>query len=158
MIGPMRRGVLLIALACVAAVAVPSAFGADFGRGIFKGKADSEFDNDRPATPVEVKVKGSRVRLTKLVLEFECSIAGSGGQVQKLNRTVETNFTRVRKGPAGGGAAQNTTVKANDGPEQIDLTVNYGLRQRTVLGNVNATLDFEGLPCTDDVEFKANKR
>jgi hypothetical protein len=153
----MRRGAFLIALVCVA-LAAPAALGAGYGRGVFVGKADSEFDSDRPATPVEVKVKGSRVRITKLGLEFECSIAGSGGQVQKLNRTVETDFTRVRKGPAGGGAAQNETVKANDGPEQIDLTVNYGLRQRTVLGQVNATLDFEGLPCTDDVDFKANKK
>jgi hypothetical protein len=154
----VRRGAPLVALACIAAVAVPTAFGADYGRGIFKGKADSEFDSDRPATPVEVRVKGARVRITKLVLEFECSVAGSGGQVQKFNRTVETDFTRVRKGPAGGGAAQNETVKPSDGLQSIDLTVNYGLRRRTVLGQVGATLDFEGLPCTDDVDFKANKK
>lgn len=148
-----KKTIGVLAAAAVLTVAVvPLADAAGYGKGTFKGKADSMFDSDRPATPIEIKVKGKRIRVVKAVFVFDCAEDGS---VQR--KTISTPFTKVRKGPAGGGASQNARVTAKEGGT-VDVSFNYGLRERAVQGIGDATIDVDGLPCMDDVDFKANKR
>ncbi len=148
----MRKNFALLAAAgLIALLAAPAAEGAGYGRGVFKGKATSAFDSDRPVTPIEIQVKGSRVRVVEATFVFDC---GDGAAVR---RTISTPFARVTMGPAGGGSAFNGTVNAEEGGK-VDVTFNYGLREKSVLGNSSATFDVEGLPCMDDADFKANKK
>jgi hypothetical protein len=142
-----------IAVALIAGLIVPSALAAGYGRGLFIGKGDSQFDPDRPKTPVEIKVKGSRVRVLKLVFIFDCAEDGT-----VLRRTVETRPFKVRSGPAGGGAFFTDKLAPREGGDRVDVTIRLGLRQRTISGTADATLFVDKLPCQDDVIFKANKR
>jgi hypothetical protein len=137
----------------VSVLAAPAALGADYGRGIFKGKGTSQFDEDRPKTPVEIQVKGRKARVTKLVFLFDC--AGPQGPV--VRATVETPFRKVKPGPAGGGYYFQGSRKAKEGGT-LDVTVFLGLRRRSVIGTADAYADVDGITCSDDVIFKAGKR
>ena len=143
----------LLAMAMLASLAVPAALGAGYGRGNFSGKAVSQFDNDRPKTPIEIKVKGKRARIVKAVFLFDCSSDGS-----TLRRTVETPFKKVDNGPAGGGLYYDGKVSSKEGPEKIEVTFFLGLREKAIRGTGDAYMDVEGSPCSDDIIFKANKR
>lgn len=142
----------LLTAAVIASISVPVALAADYGHGRFVGTAKPQFGGGK-ATPITIKVKGSRVRVVEMSFSFDCA---SDGSVQK--RTIATPFTRVRKGPAGGGASFNGKVTPKGGGAPVDISVSYGLRERSVLGIADATTDIEGLPCMEDLAFKANKR
>ena len=143
----------LLALSIVAVLAAPAALGEGYGRGLFTGKADSQFDNDRPKTPIEIKVKGKRARILKAVFLFDCAEDGS-----TLRRTVETPFKKVDNGPAGGGLYYDGKVTAKEGGDKLDVTFFLGLREKAIRGTGDAYMDVEGSPCSDDIIFKANKR
>ena len=134
-------------------LAAPAALGAGYGRGLFTGKANSQFDNDRPKTPIEIKVKGKRARILKAVFLFDCAEDGS-----TLRRTVETPFKKVDNGAAGGGLYYDGKVTAKEGGEKLDVTFFLGLREKAIRGTGDAYMDVEGSPCSDDIIFKANKR
>ena len=53
-------------------LAAPAAIGEGYGRGLFTGKADSQFENDCPKTPIEIKVKGKRAASSR---RSSCSTA-----------------------------------------------------------------------------------
>ena len=144
----------LLTVALVAAIAVTSALGAGYGRGTFTGKAESQFDNDRPKTPIEIKVKGNRARIVKAVFIFdECGESGG-----TLRRTVETPFKRVTNGAAGGGFYYDGTVTGKEGPEKLDVTFFLGLRENAIRGTGDAYVEYDGSTCSDDQIFKANRR
>ena len=95
----MRRATLaLTAVTSILAVSVSVALAAGYGHGRFVGKAKPEFGGGK-ATPITVKVKGSRVRVVEMTFSFDCASDGS-----VLKRTIATPFVKVHKGPAGGGA------------------------------------------------------
>jgi hypothetical protein len=146
----MRK--LALITAAVVSISVPVALAAGYGHGRFVGTAKPQFGEGK-ATPITIKVKGSRVRVVEMTYSFDCA---SDGSVQK--RTLATPFVRVHRGAAGGGAAFNGTVTPKEGGERVDLTVSFGLRERKVLGTSDATMDVEGLPCMKDLAFKASKR
>ena len=106
----------LLTVALVAAIAVTSALGAAYGRGTFTGKAESQFDNDRPKTPIEIKVKGNRARIVKAVFIFdECG--ESGGTLRRtvaldldLDRRLGPVVVELRLGLAREGAADRKSV------------------------------------------------
>lgn len=154
-----RRAPLALALAALllaSALPVALAGGAGFGRGLFTGKGTSQFDGDRPATPVEIKVKGSHVRVLKMAFVFDCA---PGVPAQRL--TVATRFFKVRAGPAGGGAFFTDKLTPREpvaGDNPVDVTIHLALRDRKVTGTADATLFVEKLPCQDDVIFSAKKR
>jgi hypothetical protein len=143
----------LAALSALALLAVPVALGDGYGRGLFTGKADSQFDNDRPKTPIEIKVKGNRARILKAVFLFDCAEDGS---VQR--RTVETPFKKVDNGPAGGGLYWSGKVVPKEGGGTLDVTFFLGLREKAIRGTGDADMDIDRIPCSDDIIFKANKR
>lgn len=155
----MRRAAPLAALAALLlalSATAPFAAGAGYGRGLFTGKGTSQFDDDRPKTPVELKVKGSHVRMLKLVFVFDCAADGS---VQRL--TVDTRFFRVRTGPAGGGAFFTDKLTPRQpvvGDNPLDVTIHLALREKRVSGTADATLFVDKLPCEDDVTFSAKQR
>lgn len=151
----IRRATVLslVAAAVLLTASLPPALGAGYGRGLFAGKGDSQFDSDRPKTPVEIKVKGARARVVKMVFVFDCSEDGT-----VLLRTVETRLFKVRTGPAGGGAFFTDKLAPKEGGDRVDVTIHLGLRERTISGTADATLFIDKLPCQDDVIFKANKR
>jgi hypothetical protein len=45
-----------------------------------------------------------------------------------------------------------------EGGESVDVGVSFGLRQRSISGIADGTMDVEDLPCMKDLAFKANKR
>jgi hypothetical protein len=147
-----RRLLLVAALLAFAALAVP-ALAADYGRGRFAGKAKSQFDSDRPKTPIEIKVKGNRARIVKAVFLFDCADDGS-----TLRRTVETPFKKVTNGPAGGGFYWDGKVKPREGGPKLDVTFFLGLRMRAINGTGDAYMPFDSSNCGDDIIFKANKK
>jgi hypothetical protein len=149
---PGRVTLALITVALVTAIAVTTALAAGYGRGKFVGSAKPQFGGGK-ATPVTIKVKGSRVRVVEMTFSFDCA---SDGSVQK--RTIATPFTRVRTGPAGGGASFSGKVTPKGGGAPVDVSVSYGLRQRSISGIASGTMDVDGLPCLEDLAFKANKR
>ena len=143
----------MFAVALVAAALIAgSALAAGYGHGRFVGTAKPEFGGGK-ATPITVKVKGSRVRVVEMTFSFDCT---SDGSVQ--TRTVSTPFTKVHPGPAGGGATFDGKVVPKEGGEQVDVGVSFGLRQKTVTGIADGTMDIDGLPCMKDLSFKANKK
>jgi hypothetical protein len=148
----MRKGLLLIAVAALAGLLAAPATGAGYGKGRFTGKTKPEFDNDDPKTPITIKVKGKRVRVVETVFTFDCA---EGGKI--IRETVSTPFTKVHPGPAGGGATFSGTVTSKEG-DKVDVSFAFGLRQRSVSGTSDATLDVDGLPCFVNRSFKANKR
>jgi hypothetical protein len=143
----------VFAAALIAAVLVAAAaLAAGYGHGRFVGTAKSQFGGGK-ATPITVKVKGSRVRVIEMTFSFDCT---SDGSVQ--TRTVSTPFTKVHSGPAGGGATFDGKVVPKEGGDPVDVGVSFGLRQKTVSGIADGTMDIDGLPCMKDLAFKANKR
>ena len=142
----------LLAASMLALLAAP-ALGEGYGRGLFTGKANSQFDNDRPKTPIEIKVKGNRARIQKAVFIFDCAEDGS-----TLRRTVETPFKRVTNGAAGGGLYWSGKVAPKEGGETLDVTFFLGLREKAIRGTGDADMDVNGSFCSDDIIFKANKR
>jgi hypothetical protein len=146
----MRKLALLVAL--VAAVTASTALAAGYGHGRFVGKAKPEFGGGK-GTPITVKVKGSRVRVVEMTFGFDCASDGS-----ILKRTVATPFFKVHKGSAGGGATFDGKVTPKEGGDPVDLSVALGLRQRSISGIADGTMDVEGLPCMKDLSLKANKR
>jgi hypothetical protein len=144
---------LSIVAAALLAVALlaGTALAAGYGHGRFVGIAKPEFGGGK-ATPITIKVKGSRVRVVEMTFSFDCSSAGA---VQ--TRTIGTPFVRVHKGAAGGGATFNGKVTTSQG-ESVDVGVSFGLRQRSISGIADGTMDVEGLPCMKDLSFKANKK
>jgi hypothetical protein len=147
-----RVPLALITVGLVAAIAASAVLAAGYGRGRFVGTAKPQFGGGK-GTPITVKVKGSRVRVVEMTFSFDCA---SDGSIQK--RTVSTPFVKVHSGPAGGGATFNGKVTPKGGGEPVDLSVSFGLRQRSVSGIADGTLDIEGLPCMKDLAFKANKK
>ena len=142
-----------MAVAVTAAAAAASmALAAGYGHGRFVGTAKPQFGGGK-GSPITIKVKVSRVRVVEMIFSFDCASDGS-----VLNRTVSTPFTKVHKGPAGGGATFDGKVTPKEGGEPVDVGVSFGLRQKTVTGIADATMDVEGLPCMKDLSFKANKR
>jgi hypothetical protein len=148
----MRRGALALSIALIATVVASTALAAGYGHGRFVGKAKPEFGSGK-ATPITVKVKGSRVRVVEMTFSFDCASDGS-----VLKRTIATPFVKVHPGPAGGGATFNGKVTPKEGGDPVDVGVSFGLRQRSVSGIADGTMDVEGLPCMKDLSFKANKR
>ena len=149
----MRRATLaLIAVASIVAVSVSVALAAGYGHGRFVGKAKPEFGGGK-ATPITVKVKGSRVRVVEMTFSFDCASDGS-----VLKRTIATPFVKVHQGPAGGGATFDGKVTPKEGGDPVDVGVSFGLRQRSISGIADGTMDVEGLPCMKDLSFKANKK
>jgi hypothetical protein len=143
----------LLAVSMLAFLAAPAALGADWGRGLFTGKAKSQFDNDRPKTPIEIKVKGKRARIQKAVFLFDCAEDGS-----TLRRTVETPFKKVDAGAAGGGLYWSGKVVPKEGGGTLDVTFFLGLRERAIRGTGDADIEVDRSICSDDIIFKANKR
>jgi hypothetical protein len=146
----MRKLALLLALC--AAVTASTAFAAGYGHGRFVGKAKPQFGGGK-GTPVTIKVKGSRVRVVEMTFSFDCASDGS-----VLKRTVATPFVKVHTGPAGGGATFDGKVTPKEGGDPVDVGVSLGLRQKSISGIADGTMDVEGLPCMKDLSFKANKR
>jgi hypothetical protein len=140
------------AVLIAAAVAAP-ALGAGYGKGLFTGKGSSQLDDDRPRTPVELKVKGSHVRVVRMVLVFECAADGT-----VLRLTVETRPFKVRGGEAGGRAFFTDKLPPLEGGRAVDVTIRLRLRERAISGTADATLFVDKLPCQDDLGFKAIKR
>jgi len=145
----IARAALALSIALIATAS--TALAAGYGHGRFVGTAKPEFGGGK-ATPVTVKVKGSRVRVVSMTFSFDCA---SDGSVQ--TRTINTPFARVHNGAAGGGATFDGKVKTDQG-ESVDVSVAYGLRQRTISGIADGTMDVDGLPCMKDLSFKANKK
>ena len=148
----MRRAVLALSIALIASLTAASALAVGYGHGRFVGKAKPAFGGGK-ATPITVKVKGSRVRVGEMTFSFDCASDGS-----VLKRTIATPFVKVRKGPAGGGATFNGKVTPREGGDPVDVGVSFGLRQRSISGIADGTMDVEGLPCMKDLSFKANKK
>jgi hypothetical protein len=146
-----RSALALTAIGLVAALIVPAALGAGYGRGRFVGTAKPESGSGGPS-PVVIKVKGHRARVVEMTYRFDCADDGS-----VLTRTLSTPFVHVKNGPAGGGAHFDGKVTTKEG-ESVDLTVFLGLRERSVNGISSATMDVQGLPCFKDLIFKANKK
>jgi hypothetical protein len=144
---------MLLAAALIAVLVVPAALGAGYGRGKFSGQGKSQFDKDRPATPVTIKVKGKRARVLEMAFVFDCA---SDGSVKRL--TVATPFFKVTNGPAGGGAYFTGSAVPAEGGPALDVNLNLGLRQKNIRGTADATADVDGLPCMDDVIFNAKKK
>jgi hypothetical protein len=146
-----RASIILLVVAGLLAAAA-AALAADYGRGSFKGSVRDDIGSTRPPTPVELQVKGKRVRVTRLALNFTC-----GSDLPPRERTVSTGFVRVRPGPAGGGAFIDTTIAT--GTETIQLTVYLGLRAKKILGLVLANLEApaESARCDDSGRFTAKK-
>jgi len=149
----MRKGLLLFAVFSVVAITATQALGAGYGRGTFTGTTKPEFDQNDPRTPIKVQVKGARVRVVETAFTFDCSKDGT-----VLKRTVSTPFTRVKSGPAGGGASFNGKVTPAEGGDPVDVSFSFGLRSKTVSGTADATMDIDGLPCMSSRSFKAGKR
>jgi hypothetical protein len=143
---------LAVVITAAAAVAASIALAAGYGHGRFVGTAKPQFGGGK-GTPVTIKVKGSRVRVVEMTFSFDCASDGS-----VLRRTVSTPFTKVHDGPAGGGATFDGKVTPKEGGEPVEVGVSLGLRQKTVTGIADGTMDVEGLPCMKDLSFKANKR
>ena len=150
----MSRLVFVTAAVVTAALAVAAsmALAAGYGHGRFVGTAKPAFGGGK-GTPVTIKVKGSRVRVVEMSFSFDCASDGS-----VLKRTVSTPFVKVHKGPAGGGATFDGKVTPKGGGDPVDVGVSFGLRQRSISGIADGTMDVEGLPCMKDLSFKANKR
>jgi hypothetical protein len=49
-------------------------------------------------------------------------------------------------------------VVPKEGGDPVDVGVSLGLRQRTISGIADGTMDVDGLPCMKDLSFKANKK
>ena len=145
------RSALAPFIAVIALFTAASALAAGYGHGRFAGTAKPAFGGGK-GSPITIKVKGSRVRVVEMTFSFDCA---SDGSIQK--RTVSTPFVRVQKGPAGGGASFDGKVAAKGG-DSVDVSVSFGLRQRSISGIADGTMDVEGLPCMKDLSFKANKR
>jgi hypothetical protein len=143
--------VFAVALAATVVITT-AALAAGYGHGRFVGTAKPQFGGGK-ATPITIKVKGSRVRVVEMTFSFDCA---SDGSVQ--TRTLSTPFTKVHPGPAGGGATFNGKVVPKEGGDSVDVGVSFGLRQRTVSGIADGTMDVDGLPCMKDLSFKANKK
>jgi hypothetical protein len=148
----MRRALALIAVVSLVVVSASVALAAGYGHGRFVGKAKPQFGGGK-ATPITIKVKGTRVRVVEMTFSFDCASDGS-----VLKRTISTPFAKVHKGPAGGGATFNGKVIPKEGGDPVDVGVSFGLRQRSISGIADGTMDVEGLPCMKDLAFKANKR
>jgi hypothetical protein len=146
----MRRLALVISL--VVAATASTALAAGYGHGRFAGKAKPEFGGGK-GTPVTVKVKGSRVRVVEMTFSFDCASDGS-----VLKRTVATPFFKVQRGAAGGGATFDGKVTPKEGGNSVDLSVALGLRQKSISGIADGTMDVEGLPCMKDLSLKVNKK
>jgi hypothetical protein len=146
----MRKLALLITL--IAVITASTALAAGYGHGRFVGTAKPQFGGGK-GTPITVRVKGSRVRVVEMTFSFDCASDGS-----VLKRTIATPFVKVHKGPAGGGATFDGKVTPKEGGDPVDVGVSFGLRQRTVSGIADGTMDVEGLPCMKDLAFKANKK
>ena len=148
----MRRAAIILLVVAGLLATATTALAADYGRGAFAGSVRDNFGSTRPLTPVELQVKGKRVRVTRIGLSFTCT-----SDLPPRERTVSTGFVRVRPGPAGGGAFINTTIAT--GTETIDLTVYLGLRQKKILGQVLANLEApaESARCDDSGLFTAKK-
>jgi hypothetical protein len=145
----------LLAVSVIAFLAAPAALGEGYGRGLFSGKAKSQFDNDRPKTPIEIKVKGKRARILKAVFIFD----QCGEAEATLRRTVETPFKKVTNGPAGGGFFWDGKVVPKEGGGTLDVTFFLGLREKAISGTGDASLESDDRSvCSDDIIFKANKR
>jgi hypothetical protein len=147
-----RVTLALITVALVSAIVVTTAIAAGYGRGRFVGSAKPQF-GEGAKTPIVLKVKGNRARVVEMTFTFGCASDGSS-----VRRTVATPFTRVKHGPVGGGLFFNGKVTPKEGGGAIDLTVFMGLRERSINGTADATMDIEDRPCLADLIFKANKR
>ena len=147
----MRKGLLLVAILAIAGFTATTALGAGYGHGRFTGKTKADFDNNDPRTPITIKVKGSRVRVVETVFTFDCA---ENGKI--IRQTVSTPFTKVHPGPAGGGATFSGNVTSKEGAK-VDVSFAFGLRQRSISGTSDATMDVDGLPCFVSRSFKANK-
>jgi hypothetical protein len=140
----------LLTVSIAALLAVPFALGAGYGRGTFTGEMRPKFGNDRPKTPIRIKVKGDRARILRAVLVFDCY------EGAPLRRTIDTSFTRVKDNPSGGVVYIDDKVTPNKGNKNVEIHFFLELGAKSIRGDGDATLDVDGSPCTDDVIFRAN--
>jgi hypothetical protein len=150
--------VLLIALVAVS-LTPTQASAASWGHGTFKGKIRGEF-GPRPASKVVVVAKGSKVRVKKAQLRFRCGDDKYGYNLpDRWSATVHSPSVHVRRGAAGGGAILKFKVfeKYKGQRVPIHIEVFLGLRDKVIMGTIDADISTDLPICFDSGIFNAHK-